>query len=308
MSSFTLSLDTQASVVIGKIEEMQEAALEFIGAKGNPNHRTECNGFAIFKSSTVRYNFDNMQDLTEVRTEDLSDLYIWELNFFVYDVGEYPEAYPWGRTCVMDVNFRQDNLNAVAVRISHIDYASARRLIDALSKLLECTIVRITPEDRKRAERLKAQEQCVSQCISIFNRLPELQARITRTPQSEKDVQEFVYPILKSHFPGMQEEDYLPKVAGTSSKPDFGVWDLGVVIEIKYLGENKSFKKLAEELHDDSRKYFGKSSPYEAMVVLIYNGASRPTPANFIADLENIDVIGGVVISPNIIPDSQSKA
>lgn len=43
------------------------------------------------------------------------------------------------------------------------------------------------------------------------------------------------------------------------------------------------------------------------MLVLIYNGASKPTPANFIADLEDFDIISKVVISPNIIPDAKTK-
>lgn len=309
MASLRLSLDISASGVLEKVEEIQSTAQNFVDANDASKYTIKYTGYLRFYKSTATYMFESLEDLKDAMSlENLDDMYTWALNIYVY---ENPAEGSYARTELLHLSFNIDSeLGGSEVQISGVTYANARGLVDQLCILLNCKLAKINKqtEEELANEKLNSQrDKCIHTCVDIFERLPELQARLTNELESEKDVQEFLYPILKSHFSKLQEEDYLPKVAGTASKPDFGIEELGVAIEVKYVNRNKTFKKLSEEINNDSRKYFGQSSPYKTMLVLIYNGASKPTPANFIPDLEHIDVISKVIISPNIVPYVETK-
>lgn len=155
------------------------------------------------------------------------------------------------------------------------------------------------PDAEKESNKLRE----VNRCIDVINNLPDYQTRIRNSFSNEKDVQDFLYPVLKSHFDDLVDEDYFPKIAGSSSKPDFAVPSADLIIECKYLRKHDDYKRFKKEISEDLVGYFGDRSPYKKMIILIYNASGHPAPANYIADMESIDEkIVKVFISPGMKP------
>lgn len=152
----------------------------------------------------------------------------------------------------------------------------------------------------------KLEKSEVNKCINILLNFPDLQTRIRKEFETEKDVQDFMYPVLKSNFSDLVDEEFLPKVAGTTSKPDFAFQSSSVVIECKFLRDAADFKRFKDEIAADLVGYFGQGSNYKYMIVFIYNGANMAPPANYIADLESCsENIVKVIISPGLKPHSK---
>lgn len=276
---------------------------DFINKDNSFIYHNNMNGFIQFNSGASSYDFNSIEELNEALVqENMDDLYIWSIKIDVYrkPVGaEYPNE----RVFHANVGFRSSS--TIKIGIDCINSTESNRFIKTITKTLNCKLYKpknIDQQDEAHIKKIKERDESIEKCISIFEKMPELQARIVKGFESEKEVQDFIYPILKSHFNDLQEEDYVSKMGPVASKPDFCIKKLGIAIEIKFINNKKTFKSLVAEINDDSRKYFTDKSYYSRMIVFIYNGASKPTPANFISDLENIEVISKVVISPNIIP------
>ncbi|MDO8335875.1 MAG: hypothetical protein Q7T74_03795 [Candidatus Saccharibacteria bacterium] len=261
-------------------------------------------GSMLFHKSGARYSLESFNDYQDAMAiENVNDIYVWNLDINIVQVNKNRQ---YEKLKDIDIQFSVDAYNrGIEVAVYHLKFSEAKKVIDEIAKILDAkyfTEIELDPDEELTKKLVKKRENSIEKIITIFNKLPEYQARITKELSSEKDVQNFLYPILKSHFSGLQEEDYLQKVAGSASKPDFGIDDLGIAIEVKYTSKSKSLKKIADEIAIDSRKYFGKTSPYCALLVLIYNGSQEPTPANYIQDLIAVDVIESVNITPKILP------
>jgi hypothetical protein len=294
MSSLQHTLDTTSGIVIRHIDEIIDYFRKNIEIRSGYEYTTWLGGFVTFGKASARYEFDDVQGLKDaVLEQDANDIY--EL-YFSLRIEEHLNINVYQKNTVANVTFSLDPRRGLRVAIKDRSFILARKQIDVVASILEnASYVRVEDKEEDR-------DIAVKNITAILDNLPDYQARIRQSFANERDVQDFLFPILKSHFPTLQEEDYLSKVAGTASKPDFGIENLGIAIEVKVTSRNKSFKQLQVEINDDSRKYFGKSSPFKTMIVLIYNASSEPTPANYVSDLEHMDVISKVVVSPSIIP------
>lgn len=267
-------------------------------------YKTSISGRLTFYRSGSQYSFETLDEFREALSlENVDDIWLWSLDIAIE---ETPKGKSYPSTAKIDLSFGIDvQHNGIEVDISKSSFSFARGLIDEIVVLLDASYFTMPEIDHNEVAETKMNEERrsgIEKSIDILERLPEFQARISNELSSEKEVQDFLFPILKSHFPSLQEEDYLSKVAGGASKPDFGIEDLGIAYEVKYTSRSATFKKLGDEISIDSRKYFGKGSPFKNLIVIIYNGSQEATPANYIADLEHIDVISKVVISPKIVP------
>jgi hypothetical protein len=305
MASLTRTLDIEFTVVAQKIDEILSVINSSLKKKSKFSYETIVKGYIHFSKSSSKYRFDDIGLFKDALVgEDLNDISIFSVDIIVYEK-DNKDKYST-RERIIDITFSKNiTYGAIDVSVDSIDFIAAKNQIDVMAVILNAEYLKIEElTEAEKAEKLLLEERssAIRKSIRILENLPDLQTRINTAFKNEKDVQDFLFPILKSHFPELQEEDYLSKFAGTASKPDFGIENLGIAFEIKYISQRKNFKELSKEINDDSRQYFGKKSPFKTMIVLIYNGASKPTPVGFIHDIESVDVISRVIISPRIIP------
>ena len=98
---------------------------------------------------------------------------------------------------------------------------------------------------------------------NIFNKFHRItrQLRIrhdnrnTLEINDEYDVQDLLHALLLINFEDVRPEEWTPSYAGGSSRMDFLIKDIDVVIETKMTRENLKDKKIGEELIIDIEKY-----------------------------------------------------
>lgn len=304
MHSMAKTLNVKGAQVLKAADKIHRFVAEKYELDPEYEYSDFLSGFIQFHGGASSYDFNNLDELNEVLAqEDLDEMYIWRLEVSVQRMQMVNKISITGAVVKLDFRLEvHERTYKTKLTIDQLPYKESAVLVNDVAKILSCTLYRPTRQEIARKRHQKEQESCISKCLEIFEVFPDLQLRNRSLLSNEKQVQDFLYPILKSHFADLQEEDYVPKVAGTASKPDFSINRLGVAIELKYVSARKTFSELTAEINDDSRKYFGATSPYEKMIVFIYNGASKSTPANFKADLERLPEIAGIVVSPNILP------
>ncbi|HCT75147.1 MAG TPA: hypothetical protein DGT23_00840 [Micromonosporaceae bacterium] len=98
----------------------------------------------------------------------------------------------------------------------------------------------------------------------VFRRLPELldQLRRSNNPnvplpniENEKDLQDLVHAILRMMFKDVRAEDFVPQQAGASSRTDFLLQDIGILVETKMTRRGLNDRKVGEELLIDWGRY-----------------------------------------------------
>ncbi len=90
------------------------------------------------------------------------------------------------------------------------------------------------------------------------------------TINSEADVQDLLYVMLKSSFPGLIFEDPAGKVAASYSIRDLYFPNSKTVLEAKYITTPKEVKSLEKQLHDDIMKY-SDSAECQAIIFFIFD-------------------------------------
>lgn len=295
--SITASFDAIATNIDGIIGHLEKSFLnnqEF-------DYELHVSGNFAFDESGTDYRFSDIKHFKDALVgEQLDDIWYWNIAINVSGGKKGTESYLWNSIVGLDLDRDSrstGNSRGTRLNVDEIEYSEARQLMDDVTAILKSTYY--TPEIVDPSQ--ESRQALAKKSFDILNNLLPLQARITKVFENEKDFQNFLFPILKSHFPTLQEEDYLPKLAGKASKPDFGIIDEGIAFEVKF-NKGSDLLNIRKEILIDSREYFGKSSPFKVMVVVIYNASGQPIPANYIEDLEDLDVIYNVAISPPVIP------
>lgn len=144
-------------------------------------------------------------------------------------------------------------------------------------------------------------EQSVTQLIQILRRFRECCQYIKDPPSDEKDVQDIMWIMLRSQFDRLDREDTLPKFGVKSYKPDFGIPDLQVLIEAKFISEKTSVPRIQEEILADVPAYLNESSNYISLVILVYDSGHKLLDSRkFIEDLKSVEGIIEVIVIPGI--------
>lgn len=91
---------------------------------------------------------------------------------------------------------------------------------------------------------------------------------------AEREVQDILWIMLRSHFNDLVYEDPLPKVGHSSYRPDFGIPGLRLLIEVKYVRRAIEFKDIEKQVMEDSVGYLANSDRYERITVFIYDDSS----------------------------------
>ena len=122
---------------------------------------------------------------------------------------------------------------------------------------------------------------------------------------SEREVQDIVWVLLRAVFDDLVDEEPLRKVGHSSYRSDFGLPRLGVLVEIKYVRSAAEFKKVEREVHEDSVAYLKERTTYKKIVVFIYDASAsvqeHATTIDALLDGEHIiDVV--IVSRPSQLP------
>ncbi|GAA1575787.1 hypothetical protein GCM10009827_117100 [Dactylosporangium maewongense] len=90
----------------------------------------------------------------------------------------------------------------------------------------------------------------------------------------EEEVQAILWLILRSVFDDLIDEDTLPRFGHGSTRADFAIPSLKVLIEAKYVHNRSEFKKVEHEVMVDSIAYLKRTDLYRELVVFIYDSTS----------------------------------
>lgn len=115
--------------------------------------------------------------------------------------------------------------------------------------------------------------------------------------ESEREVQDTLWLVLRSYFEDLIDEEVLPKFGHKFHKPDFALPNLRLLIEVKYAYKKEDFKKIEQEIMIDTIAYLSKTQDYDKILVFIYDDSSsvqeHGTTKN---DLIKLDEIEDVII------------
>src|ERR1022692_3405745 len=91
---------------------------------------------------------------------------------------------------------------------------------------------------------------------------------------SEREVQDIVWVLLRTVFPDVVDEEPLRKVGHSSYRSDFGIPSLGVLVEIKYVRAAAEFKHIEKQIYEDSVAYLKDKATYKKIIVFIYDASA----------------------------------
>jgi hypothetical protein len=116
----------------------------------------------------------------------------------------------------------------------------------------------------------------------------------------EANVQRLLYFLFRAAFASTVYEDPQPKDGLRSTRPDFGIRDLRLAIEAKYVRRADQLASVQQEVESDAAGFFPGSGRYNKLLVFIYD-ASRSTDrhAALQARLKQLpNVADAFVVSP----------
>jgi hypothetical protein len=129
---------------------------------------------------------------------------------------------------------------------------------------------------------------------------------------SEREVQDVLWLVLRSVFDDVVDEDTNPKVGHASTRADFGIPSLRLLVEVKYVydGTTAEFKKIEQEVMIDSVAYLQRVTLYDEIVVFIYDSTASVEHHDLTRDtLIKVPGIADVIIvsRPGVLAQESSK-
>jgi REase_DpnII-MboI len=144
-------------------------------------------------------------------------------------------------------------------------------------------------------------ERSVATVIEILQRFRPCCQYLKAAPGDERAVQEIIWIMLRSRFDRLDRENMLPRFGVKKYAPDFGIPELGLLVEAKYIGEATRPGDIQEEILADVPGYLQDQSIYDAIVVLVYDAAHKiRDDRKFIEDLRSVEGIIDVILIPGI--------
>ena len=136
---------------------------------------------------------------------------------------------------------------------------------------------------------------------TILGRFRQCCQYLAKPPENERDVQDVVWIMLRSHFDRLDRDDTLKRFGVKKYVPDFGIPELKLLIEVKFIGEATKPNDIQEELLADVPGYLQDGGGYTQMLAFVYDAAHKlRDERKFIEDLLTIPGIGDVIVVPGI--------
>lgn len=137
--------------------------------------------------------------------------------------------------------------------------------------------------------------------VDILSRFRQCCQYLATPPENERSVQDIAWIMLRSYFDQLKREDPLPKFGIKSYRPDFSIPEVGLYIEIKFIGNKTIPQKIQEELLADIPAYLAGDPAYSAILVVVYDAVHKLRDTEqFIAHLRSVDGILDVIVIPGI--------
>lgn len=144
-------------------------------------------------------------------------------------------------------------------------------------------------------------EASLSTLVRVLSRFRECCQYIVTPPRSEREVQDLIWIVLRSHFDRLDREDTLPKFGVKSYRPDFGIPQLRTLIEVKFIGEKTLPASIQEELLADLPGYLADQQRYDGVLYFVYDAAQKlRDPSKFIDDTRSTAGVVDVIVIPGI--------
>jgi hypothetical protein len=144
-------------------------------------------------------------------------------------------------------------------------------------------------------------DEPINKISSILKRFRPCCSYLHSNIDSEVDVQDIIWIMLRSNYPKVEREETLRKFGLKSYRPDFGIPDLKTLIEVKFINDKTNPKDIQEEILADIEGYLNKNEEYNNIIVFIYDKANKiKDPEPLTEDLKRLEYIKDIIITPKI--------
>jgi hypothetical protein len=141
----------------------------------------------------------------------------------------------------------------------------------------------------------------VARLVTVLQRFRECCQYIAHPPTNEREVQDTLWIMLRSHFDYVEREETLARFGGKNYRPDFGVPELSTLVEVKFIGEKTDPARIQDEVLADIGGQLRATSKYVGIAFLVYDCAHKlRDPAPFVRSLKTIDGVVDVIVVPGI--------
>ncbi len=101
--------------------------------------------------------------------------------------------------------------------------------------------------------------------------------KVAYTIKDEYDVQDLLHGLIRAYVKYSIQEEPLGKIAGTSSRADIAIEDIGILVEVKYVRSPNDQARIFKDLSSDQELYV-KWEPLKVLICLIYNSGDLRDP------------------------------
>jgi hypothetical protein len=115
----------------------------------------------------------------------------------------------------------------------------------------------------------------------------------------EYHVQNLLWTVLSPIFPDLRAEENTASVAQKHPRADLCIPSLRLIVEVKFMRASAAFATIVEEVAADATLYFGAGSPYESMIVFVWDDSRRVEEHDlFIQGIRSLPRVADVVVMP----------
>ncbi len=235
---------------------------------------------AIEKQAEIQY--DALESLTNRFTSTVVDMYGHNSqpaeryeNWRAYHMSSYNQRdSPETRRRQIQKDYRDGLKRTITELISVVQQLQLKLQHAGVTKMSASTEIQLVIQLCNR----------LSHSAKVLNR-----RRANKNPfeiTDEYDVQDLLKAVLRAYFKYSVSEDPISKVAGVSSRADFAIEELGVIIEAKYVHNPGEQSRIVKEFAEDLL-FYSKCPFLEHFVYLVY-GADDLNEPELLDKLEGV--------------------
>jgi hypothetical protein len=137
--------------------------------------------------------------------------------------------------------------------------------------------------------------------VETVSRFRECCQYVRDAPQDERAVQDLLWIMLRARFDRVERDEVLPALGVKNYKPDFGLPDVGTLIEAKFVSSDSVIGRIQDELLADVPGYLKNSPRYSSLIAFIYDAAHRlRDDRKLVEGLKGIEGISDVIVIPGL--------
>lgn len=262
-------------------------------ARVSTNPTAEQMQICITMLQALRPKFEDMLKLPEIEHADLDSL----TNRFKTTVIEMyghnshgAERYEDWRAYSLSSYFTMDSREERHRQVQEDYREGLTKTIKELDSLIEQLQLRLQHSGAGQKMSPNTEIQLILQLCSRLKHSAKVLARRRSGKQpfeitDEYDVQDLLQAILRAYFKYSISEEPISKLAGSSSRADFAIQDLGVIIEAKFVHGPNEQDRITKQFAEDVQSYSQWTS-LEHFFYVIYG-------ADDLKDPELLDQLSG---------------